>query len=143
MESCLNIHNKHAVRKEGLALLLTFMEVLADQMEEQVRILCLPSRSVGSAHPLTVLYDTSTRAGSGVQVVRFALAIPYEPFLRPEEEKSEATKPAEQDKRKRLDVGSSPALEGSCLAPAFQSPTRSDAVDLTKFYFEFISSPAR
>jgi hypothetical protein len=38
MDSCLNEHNKHSVRKDGLDLLLTFMEVLGEQMEEQVLI---------------------------------------------------------------------------------------------------------
>jgi hypothetical protein len=31
----------------------------------------------------------------------------------------------------------------ACLAPGHQSPTRSDAVELTKYYFEFISRPER
>jgi hypothetical protein len=39
MDSCLNEYNKHCVRKDGLDLLLTFMEVLGEQMEEQVTTL--------------------------------------------------------------------------------------------------------
>ena len=41
MDSCLNEYNKHCVRKDGLDLLLTFMEVLGEQMEEQVTTLAV------------------------------------------------------------------------------------------------------
>jgi len=115
MDSCLNEYNKHCVRKDGLDLLLTFMEVLGEQMEEQVG--------------------------------KFAAAIIYEPFLRPEEEKSEnrlSEKERErEDKRKRADPSFASSPEMACLAPGHQSPTRSDAVELTKYYFEFISRPER
>lgn len=115
MESCLNVHNKHAVRRDGLDLLLTFMEILGDQMEEQV--------------------------------VKFATAVNIDPFLRAEDEKNEnrlSDKEREkEDKRKRADPAFAASPEMTCLAPAFQNPTRADAVDLMKFYFEWISHADR
>lgn len=115
VDSCLNVHNKQVVRKEGLELLLVFMEVIGEQMEELVG--------------------------------KFAMATNIEPFLRPEEERNEpklTEKERErEDKRKRADPAYATSPEMTCLAPAFQSATRADAVELTKFYFEFVSQPER
>jgi len=88
VESCLNIHNKHAVRKEGLALLLTFMEVLADQMEEQVRILCLPSRSVSPPTHSTLRYVNAGGVGRAGGPICFSDSIRTVPEARGGEKRS-------------------------------------------------------